>query len=364
MLSFVLKHRYSLINLGLWVLFGWLVWAALRFALPFFLPLLFGLLIAVLIEPVVKLLLKTKMPRWVSSFASLLLLFGGGAAVLILLAAKLTIELAQFSERVPSMASGLVSKGSDLLHSAVAFYTTLSPEMSEKVRENLSQLGSVLANIGKGASENVLHWLGQVPSAVTIFLLSLLIAYFLSKDFPLWQRRLFRLIHPSIREKGDQVLEDLGKATFGYVRAQAILIGITFCQVLIGLLILGVDYAFSLSLLAAFLDILPLLGTGALFVPWAIYMFMTGNVQLGIGLLIVYGLIVAVRQLLEPRILAQSIGLDPLVTLVMMYAGYQALGFVGVLLAPFLIITFTSLLKVRAFDFLIEDKISDKNQNE
>lgn len=364
MLSFVMKHRFALINLALWIVFGWLVWVGLRFALPFFLPLVFGLLIAVLIEPAVKLLIKLKLPRWIAAFTTLILFFGGGATLLLLLAAKLMIELAQFSERVPGMARGLVGKGEELLHQAVAFYTTLSPEMSEKVRDNLAKLGTVLGNIGKGISENVLHWLGQVPSAVTIFLLSLLIAYFLSKDFPLWQRRFFRLVNPSVREKGDVVLDDLGKATFGYVRAQAILIFITFCQVLIGLLILGVDYAFSLSLLAAFLDILPLLGTGSLFVPWAIYMFITGNVKLGIGLLIVYGLIVAVRQLLEPKILASSIGLDPLVTLVVMYAGYQAIGFVGVLLAPFLIIAFTSLLKVRAFDFLVDDDFSDKNKKE
>ncbi|MFD2171554.1 sporulation integral membrane protein YtvI [Tumebacillus lipolyticus] len=360
MLSFVLKHRYSLINFALWALFFSLVYLGLRFALPFVLPLIFGILITILMEPVVKLLLKVKLPRWIASLTTLILFFGGGATLLLLLGAKLMIELAHFKDRVPEMTKGLVGKGSDLLHEAVAFYGSLSPEMSEKVRENLGKLGEVLGKIGKDVSDWVLNVLGQVPSAVTIFLLSLLISYFLSKDFPLWQSRLFGLIHPSVRQKGDVVLDDLGKATFGYVRAQAILISITFCQVLVGLLILGVDYAFSLSVLAAFLDILPLLGTGTLFIPWAIYMFVTGHVKLAVGLLIVYGLIVAVRQLLEPKILAQSIGLDPLVTLVVMYAGYQAIGFLGVLLAPFLIITFKSLQKVRAFDFLIVDKIADK----
>jgi sporulation integral membrane protein YtvI len=364
MLSFVLKHRYSLMNLGLWLLFGWAVYMGLRFALPFFLPLVIGILIAVLIEPIVKLLLKIKLPRWLASLTTLILLFGGGAALLLLFAAKLMLELAALKDHVPHLVSGVIQRGSDLLHEAVAYYSTLSPEMSAKVQENLQKLADVLTDIGKGIAQAVLDFLRDVPSAVTIFLLSLLISYFLSKDFPLWQRRLLRVVHPSVREKGDLVLDDLSKATFGYLRAQAILIFITFCQVLIGLLILGVDYAFSLSVLAAFLDILPLLGTGSLFIPWAIYMLIIGNVKLGVGLLIVYGLIVAVRQLLEPKILAVSIGLDPLVTLVVMYAGYQAIGFIGVLLAPFLIIAFSSLLKVRAFDFLVEDEISDKKKKE
>ncbi|MGZ4106997.1 MAG: AI-2E family transporter, partial [Tumebacillaceae bacterium] len=72
-------------------------------------------------------------------------------------------------------------------------------------------------------------------------------------------------------------------------------------------------------------------------------------------LFIIFGVGVLMRQILEPKILAESIGLDPLITLVTMYAGYQAIGFIGVILAPFLIITVTSMLKVKAFDFLIDD---------
>jgi sporulation integral membrane protein YtvI len=209
---------------------------------------------------------------------------------------------------------------------------------------------------------SVLGWLANVPSTLTIFIISLLIAFFISKDFPLWKTRILRFVNPAIQEKGSIVLDDLGRAIFGYTRAQAILITITFVQVLIGLLILGVDYAFSLSLLAAVLDILPLLGTGSLFVPWAIYLLIVGNIKLAVGLLIVYGLIVAVRQILEPKILADSIGLDPLFTIVMMYAGYHAVGFLGVILAPFLLILFVSLLKVQAFHFLVDPDHSDEEK--
>jgi len=354
MLAFVLRHKLSLINLGLWLLFGWLVFYAARWVIPFILPLLFGVLIAILIEPIVKLLSKIRMPRWVASLTTLLVFFGGVATLLLLLGAKLMIELADFSRRVPEMTAGFVDKGRELLQEAIAFYGTLSPAMTEKVQENLDKLSQVLSNIGKGIASAVLHGLGQVPTLVTIFLLALLISYFVSKDFPIWQRRLYHLLHPAVRQKGDVVLDDLGKAAFGYVRAQTILIFITFVQVLIGLLVLQVDYAFSLSLLAAFLDILPLLGTGSLFVPWALYMLITGNIKLGVGLLIVYGLIVSVRQLLEAKIMADSIGLDPLVTIVVMYASYHAMGFLGILLAPFLIIAFSSLIKVKAFNFLVD----------
>lgn len=354
MLAFVIKNRLKLINLGLWVLVGVLTFLGLRYLLPFVVPLLFGMLIAVLFEPVVKLFVKLKIPRWIASLMTLVLFFGGGAALLLLLAARLVIELTDFARKVPDMAHGLVDKGQELLHEGVALYGQLSPRMSAEVQGQLKKLGEALGEIGKGMADAVVHAIGNVPSMVTIFLLAVVISYFVSKDFPKWQNRLFRLFHPSVREKSDVVFDDLGKATFGYVRAQAILILITFCQVLIGLLVLKVPYAFSLSVLAGFLDILPLLGTGSLFVPWAIYMLVVGNTKLGIGLLVVYGLVVVVRQVLEPRILAESIGLDPLVTIVVMYAGYQAVGFIGVLLAPFIIIAVQSLIKVRAFDFLVD----------
>ncbi|PWK11304.1 sporulation integral membrane protein YtvI [Tumebacillus permanentifrigoris] len=354
MLSFVTKHFLSIVNLVLWLGFAWLVLISAKWVLPFILPLLFGILIAILIEPLVKFLHTLRLPRSLASLTTLVVFFGGSFTLVTLLIAKLVIELADFAKRVPEMTAGLVNQAQTLVHTAVDFYGTLSPEMSAKVQETMQSIAHSLTKFGQGLLTSMTNTVLSIPSTVTIFLLSLLIAFFISKDFRLWQVRFLRLIHPEIRKRGDIVLDDLGKATFGYARAQLILIFITYVQALVGLLILRVEYAFTLSLLAAFLDILPLLGTGSLFVPWALYMLATGNTKLGIGLLIVYGLIVAVRQVLEPKVLAESIGLDPLVTLVVMYASFQALGFVGVILAPFLIIIFNSLMKVRAFDFLLD----------
>ncbi|HEU4964789.1 MAG TPA: AI-2E family transporter, partial [Bacilli bacterium] len=280
MLSFVIRNRLALINLGLWVLVGVLTYYGLKYLLPFVVPLIFGTLIAVLFEPVVKLFVRIKFPRWLASVTALFLFFGGGATVLLLLTAKLVIELKDFAVKIPQLSAGLMARGEDLLHQGVALYGQLSPSMSDQVRTQMDKAGKTLGEIGAGMADSTVKAITNVPSMVTIFLLALIISFFLLKDFPIWQQRLLRLLHPTVREKGDVVLDDLGKATFGYLRAQAILIGITFVQVLVGLLVLHVPYAFSLSVLAAFLDILPLLGTGSLFVPWGIYMLATGNTKL------------------------------------------------------------------------------------
>jgi sporulation integral membrane protein YtvI len=207
--------------------------------------------------------------------------------------------------------------------------------------------------MGATVAKSALNTVSSIPNLVIILLLALFIAYFISKDMLLFKAKIGSWMPTGVRQKGQVVYGDLTAAVGGYIRGQAILITITAIQSLAGLLILGVPYAFSLALLAAFLDILPLLGTGTLYVPWAIFALVTGDAKLGIGLLIIYALIVLVRQVMEPRILAGTIGLDPLAMLIIMYAGYKASGFIGLLLAPFILIAFQSLLKVRAFDKIL-----------
>jgi len=359
MLAFVLNNRQALINLGLWIIFLWIIYLAMTWALPFILPLVFGLMIAIILDPLVRLFGKLRVPRWLGALLAILIFFGGGTALILLLAARLVVELTDFVSSVPSLVGDLITDGQELFHRLSEYVVTLSPGVVNEVKLQLENLGSTIGQLGKDIAQGALNAITSVPTLVTIFLISLLIAFFVSKDFPLWKTRLLRFVHPTVQEKGSIVIGDLGDAVVGYVRAQSILITITFAQVLVGLLVLKVEYAFSLSLLAAFLDILPLLGTGSLFIPWAVYALVSGDTHLGIGLLVVYGFVIGVRQVLEARVLAGSIGLDPLVTIVAMYAAYQVIGFLGVILAPFIIILFASLLKVQAFHFLIDPDTTD-----
>jgi predicted PurR-regulated permease PerM len=196
MLAFVLRNRYALINLALWGLLAWLLYMGLKWFLPFVLPLVIGTLIAILIEPIVKLLHRLRLPRWLAALLTLLLFFGGGAALLLLLAAKLAIELADFTKQLPHLIGDVIAKGEDLLHQAIAFYGTLSPAMTAKVQENLDALSKTLTEFGKDIAEAVVAWISNIPSMITIFLLSLIISYFVSKDLPKFQRYLLRFVHP------------------------------------------------------------------------------------------------------------------------------------------------------------------------
>lgn len=130
----------------------------------------------------------------------------------------------------------------------------------------------------------------------------------------------------------DNVIGSLGK----FIKAYSLIISVTFIELSIGFWILKVPNPFLFGGLIALIDIMPIIGTGAILIPWFIIAFIMGNTTMGVGILILYIIITAVRQTIEPRIVGQQIGLHPIVTLILMYVGAQLMGVLGLLLLPIL----------------------------
>ena len=118
------------------------------------------------------------------------------------------------------------------------------------------------------------------------------------------------------------------------MRAQFKLMGVTFLILTAGFLILRISYPLLFGILLAFVDALPVFGTGTVLIPWSILMFLRGNVRCGVGLLILYGCASLMRQALEPRMVGRHIGLNPLLTLIALYTGFRCAGIVGMVLFP------------------------------
>ena len=165
-----------------------------------------------------------------------------------------------------------------------------------------------------------------------------LINKFIAKQLPAnWNKWLIR------------IKNDLLSALIGYIKAQLILMVITFIEVSIGLLIIGIDYAILLGLLISIIDVFPILGTGTVLIPWALFSFISGNYPLGFSLIILYGIVMLVRQLLEPKIVSGQIGLYPLVTLMSMYIGLQVFGIAGMIMGPIMVLIVRNLQKAGLF---------------
>ena len=118
------------------------------------------------------------------------------------------------------------------------------------------------------------------------------------------------------------------------LRGYIIIMFITFMELFLGLYLLGVEYAVVLAVIIAILDILPVIGTGAVLIPWGIISLLMGNIVLGIGLICMYFAILIIRNIIEPRIIGQQVGLPPIVTLIAMYVGLKTFGVIGMMLFP------------------------------
>ncbi len=145
-----------------------------------------------------------------------------------------------------------------------------------------------------------------------------------------------------IPEKRRGLLEEiqtlLGEIGAKYIKAYALLMFITFVELAVGLSILGVPGALAIAALTAMVDILPVLGTGGIIIPWGVFHLVKGNLRLGLGLLVLYVVVTVIRQVLEPKVVGQQIGLHPIVVLMCMYVGLRLFGVIGLFVLPFSIL--------------------------
>lgn len=133
------------------------------------------------------------------------------------------------------------------------------------------------------------------------------------------------------------------KTIFNTIRAYAILILITFTELLTGFLIIGIPYATLLAAIISLIDILPILGTGTILLPWSAILLLNGDTKTGFALIALYIIITVIRQIAEPKIIGSSLGLHPLLTLISMYFGINLVGISGLFLFPLIVIIIKNL---------------------
>ncbi|MDF2670104.1 MAG: permease [Paenibacillus sp.] len=334
----------------------------LYFVIPLVYPFLIGWLIAYVMNPIVnRLQHKARMPRWVAVTISLLVFLGATATIVTILVTNIVYEISDLSVYLQNNIDAWKAKfidfvNSDMLQGFIERINTFyneNPKYQSTINENLSSTGIKLATAGSALIGLVLNGLvslfKSLPNFATVLIIALLAAFFISKDWHRIKQRMITWFPTKAVQVCGTIWRDLQKALFGYLRAQFILISITAAFVIVGLLILQVPYAISIGLLIGFVDLLPYLGTGAVMVPWIIIVFVQGNIPLGIGLSIVYGVILVARQILEPKVLATSVGMDPLAILIALFIGLQLFGFVGLIIGPVTLILLTAFHRANVF---------------
>lgn len=319
----------------------------LGFILLGFLPFILALVVAILIDPIVNWLESCKIKRGFAVLIALILLIFLITLLLVVVISRLVIELSDLYQQIPFYTQNIYSYVLDYIEVIRNFLSDnpLPAEAEKAISNSMNAVIDQTANIIAKVINFLFALITSLPGLITVLIVSALATFFISRD----KVRLIQLFYKIIPEKYVQsangLVTHLGSVLVGFFRAELILISITGILTTIGLYILGIKYAFTIGIIVALLDLLPIIGPGALFIPWVIIVLIYGNIKLGLALLILYGIVSVVRQVTEPKILSQNIGLNPLAVLVALYLGLKFFGVAGIIIGPFLFILIKGIIK-------------------
>lgn len=319
-------------------------WLCLRYLLPIMMPFVLAALLALAAEPLVGTLQqRAKLPRAAATGIGITTALTVLILLVMVLGALLVRQLQSLVGVVPDLEgnalAGMRSLHDWLLSLADNAPGSIQPYLTNSVEDMFSD-GTVLL-------DKVTGWLLGLASGVVSHLPDsalgigtwLLASFMFSAKLPAIRDWVQNRMPPSWYTNWLPTLQRLKKSVFGWLTAQFKLISVTFGVLCIGFLLLRISHGVIWALLICLVDALPILGTGTVLVPWSIVCFLQGDTIRAIGLLGVYAVAALLRSVLEPKLVGKQLGLDSLVTLAAMYAGYRLWGILGMILSPLLAVT-------------------------
>ena len=327
------------------------LWLTFRFALGIIAPFLLAYLLSRAVRPLSERLTKrTRLPKSVAAAGLVILTVGLVSALTVAGVRRGIREVSRLAEGLAADTEGLTAAVEAVLSRVQSlsahipflrrfedapFYADLCASVDRMVETGVARLTEAMTARLPDAAMTVA---GFVPAAFIFITVTLLACYYFTADDGRLGRGvtafLSRLTPPPLRDRLPPIGRRLRRLGRQYLRACLLLGLLTFCLSFIGLALMRIPYAFIIALLLAVVDLLPLLGTGVILIPWALICLLLGQVKLGIGLLALYGVTTLVRQVLEPKLIGDGLGLHPLLSLFSMYAGLRLFGVWGMILAP------------------------------
>ena len=323
------------------------VYVGFRYILPMSFPFLLGAGLAWLAEPMTRFLCK-KLPRGIGAAVSVTGAFFFLALAVFFAGALLVRQLGRLPDILPDL-ENTAAAGMDTLSAWLQGLTRYAPgELGNYLRQNIAEFFTG----GTALLDKAAAWLlglagsilSHVPDSALGLGTALISSYMIAAKFPKIRDFLRKLRQNPRLERFLTALRGLRTALGGWLLAQMKLSGITWLIVTAGFTLLRIPYAPLWAMVVALVDAFPVLGTGTVLIPWSIVCLLRSEAARGIGLLAIYAVVTITRSVLEPRLVGKQLGLDPLVTLFALYAGYTVWGLGGMLLAPVLAVAAVQLL--------------------
>ena len=341
----------------------------LLFKLGIFLfPFVLAFIFSMITQPIARFInkkthLSAKVSTIISIVAFFLVLFGLMSVVSI----KFIEEIYNLSKNLRGSSAQFNELWNKSLDQGFVYIDYLPKEFITQIQSYTGEFINFAARSATTFVNQTIRFITSIPTLIiytSITILSTLlmsldkndIVKFLEHQFPIsWLNKIYN------------IKRDILSVFGSYLRAQLILVTICFFELLIALnlflsLGLNVKYPLIFSIVISLIDALPILGAGAILIPWSIFSFITGDIKLGFALLILYVIVLAVRQLLEPKLISQKIGVHPLVTLVSMYSGFKLLGIIGFLIGPIVMIILKNVFSKELENGFFREMFEDTTQ--
>lgn len=223
----------------------------------------------------------------------------------------------------------------------------IGQQVEQTVEQTLASLGTFITESSGSIVKLLTGYAVSIPSVTIKIILAIVSSYFIAGDYDYVVGLVLKVLPASWRHQVQHVAEQTRHIIFIFLKSYSLLMSITFVELLVGFILLKIPYAAVLALSIAVFDILPVLGTGGILIPWAIIAAVLGRYKMAAGVAVLYFIITALRNSLEPRVVGKQIGLHPLATLVSMFVGAGMFGVVGLFGFP---VVLSVIVKMRSLE--------------
>lgn len=322
-----------------------------KYILPIMVPFIIGFCVASVVQiPLSKIPEKLKPYRKALSTVMCIAFYAILVTLLILVGVKLVTEVINLITALPDLfQSNMYPFLMYVADRINGILIPLDPSLGDWIidlgKNVISSLASFATNLSASAVKLVATGAVSIPGAIVTIIITVVSSFYMAADYRLILDFLKKLMPDKHRSNIIRILRYAETAVLVYIKSYSLLFAVTFLELWIGLSILSIPYAMGIALAIAIFDLMPVLGTGGVLLPWALIALIMGNYFIAIGVFVLYLVITAVRNALEPRIVGNQIGLHPLATLIAMILGLKLVGLVGMMLFPITLVAITNLKK-------------------
>lgn len=279
---------------------------------------------------------------------------GSIALIMVILSYITIISLLVFlTLKLGTYVAHLASSSDDFINKVFGAITKIGQSIPESIREQLINLFSnfteTIARFTTSAAKNTAKFM---PVFLTSVIVTIIASCYIAKDYDGFKASIASVIKPKYKRAINKFKILMQESIFKIIKGYLLILLITFAEVLSGLLLLRVKNALLYAVGIALLDLLPIFGTGTVLIPWGVIELVNKNYFLGAGLIILYLVIIIVRNIIEPKIIGKQIGLHPLITLIAVFIGLRLFGFIGIIALPVGVMIAWKMFEEGIFDIL------------